>query len=348
MVFIIGDSKSQHVKKYCNFLQCHNTPYVLFSFSERINNPLIVAYDIIRIIVKIYFHSSNSKIVHIHYIGKYAILGFFLSFFGYRVIYTAWGSDILLEQTKFKVWVIRLCLLKSFAVLGDSERIKSRLKSIYKNINYIHYDFGVDPIFLETNFVANYNLPKILMDKITEDVNLFISVRRLENIYNIKLILDSFIALLKSAPNSLLIVMGDGSLFEELTMYSKDYRNNIIFIGAFDEIALVSFLKLSPIVISASASDAGLSTTIAECMAFGSICILSDVADNSLWIEKKYKNLLFSLTKESLLSSMLFALSLEDQEKEEIAISQRYKIINNNDGLASTKNVIKLCYNVEK
>lgn len=345
MVCIIGDKKSPHIIKYCKYLELLNEPYIFYSFSRNINNHYIVFWDIILKFIKISLKKSQINVVHIHYIGKYSILGLALSFMNFKIIYTAWGSDVLLEQNHIKVFFLKLCLNKSYAVLGDSDRIRERLKKISKKINYLHYDFGVDPIFYKKMDISDSNLHRYKFHYEGDDVNIFISVRRLEKIYNIKLIIEAFIDLLFKKPNSILIIMGTGSEYNYLNDYSKNYSNRIFFTGEFNQIDLITVLNFNPIIISASSSDAGLSTTIAECMAYGSLCVLSNVADNHLWIDSSYKKLLFSVNKSELLESMFYALDLNSNQKDELKIKQMRRIRENNDGISSTKKIIELYKN---
>lgn len=345
MVCIIGDKYSPHVIKYCNYLDIIGTDFVLFPFYDDLKNPILVFLDIIYKFIHINLRRKYFNVIHIHYIGKYSFLGYILSLFGFKVMYSAWGSDVLLDQNYFKVLILKRCLKNCFAVLGDSERIKSRLLDISPSVNYIHYDFGVDLVFYNLQDKADVFNSKINLIKISTDHEVFVSVRRLEPIYNISLIIEAFIDLLKMKPNAKLIIMGNGSLFSNLEALIEDYRDNIYFFGEYNKFDLIAVLHLSPVIISASLSDAGLSTSIAECMTFGSICILSNNSDNHLWVPPIHKELLFELNKKDLYRSMIYALNLSKKDKDNIINSQKMNVKKLNNGLESTRNIVNVCYN---
>jgi glycosyltransferase involved in cell wall biosynthesis len=202
----------------------------------------------------------------------------------------------------------------------------------------------VEKKFIERRVDREFRLPNHVVDIIKKNDNVLVSVRNLEKIYRIDLVIDGFRELVKTRKKSVLIVMGHGTLAEELRCKAMDLGEKVIFVGKYQQNQLAHILEFKPIIISAAISDAGLSSTVSECMVWGAICVLSNVADNWLWIERQHDKLLFNSDVESVVDSISYALDLSEDDRSIIMSRQRENLLANNDGLKSTENVVNKCY----
>ena len=242
-------------------------------------------------------------ILHIHSLARYLIplIGtFFMK--SPKLIMSPWGSDIVYSDGK----IINRLLLKIFFrkakyVVSDSYHISEKChkissETVDKTLEIYH---GSDPeIFFPNNKEIDAN-------KVT-----FLSVRLLEEIYNVDVIIKGFAILQNNLSNNghRLIICADGSQKARL----EELANNILqphtfyFTGRLTQSDMRDEIQKCDVVISASKSDGGLSASLGESMMCQKTIIASDTGgENHLWISNGINGFLFDCNKENELAECM-------------------------------------------
>jgi glycosyltransferase involved in cell wall biosynthesis len=195
-------------------------------------------------------------------------------------------------------------------------------------------NFGID-----TNF---FNLKEKIFSK--ENKIKIISTRNHESIYSLGTLLEASKYLKDNGINFSLTIAGYGSETENLVRKTKELglSDFIKFTGRYNYQTLPHLLSKYDFFISTSLSDAGLASSIAEAMACRNIVIVSDSADNKLWITNCVNGFLFRTgSSKSLYKAIISAI---DSKKiwDQISINARKTILERNDITNEMRKMYKL------
>jgi glycosyltransferase involved in cell wall biosynthesis len=239
------------------------------------------------------------NIIHIHSANKYLILSLILFPFYKKIILTIWGSDYIYNQDKFIFKIIFKIILKKIILLTtDANHLAENIieKYNFKKIKIIN--FGLNNYFLKES--KNYNLinnqirQAVILEKKKKNLIIYTN-RSYDKISDIKVILKSFYKLCSVYSNVSLIMTGSGPQFDELININKkkNFIKKIYIFGRVNLPTLAYLYKNAEIYISASRSDAGISSSVCEAMFFGNKCIIADNSDNKLWVKNFHNGFLF-------------------------------------------------------
>lgn len=254
--------------------------------------------------LKILFLALRYKIdlVHIHSIARYGLAAIFLCLFSKKkLILSPWGSDLIYGKNNF-FWylVIKYLIRRSDKIIVDAEHMKNLCISIDEQCEakIEKIMFGIDIDFFKNS-----------IRKESREISFnILSVRNHEDIYNIDKIIEAFSVIYRELDNCKLTIMGYGSNTNSLKQQAQDLslRNNISFTGKLDRDGMLDIINQSDIIISASNSDAGLSSSIGEAMSCEKIVLASaEGGENHLWIEENETGYLFDHNSvDSLVSTM--------------------------------------------
>jgi len=115
---------------------------------------------------------------------------------------------------------------------------------------------------------------------------LLISLRSLEPIYDVETLIRAIPLVLKSVPPAVFVIGGEGSEKEKLVRLAKELgiAPKVSFVGQLTNEQLPEYLNAADLYVSTSLSDGGLAASTAEAMACGLPVIVTDSAENKLWV----------------------------------------------------------------
>jgi len=224
-------------------------------------------------------------LVHIHYLGWHSLWSL-LIFPHRKLILTPWGSDLLTHKSYLQRMWLRFLIKISNFIICDSQRLKNAsIKLGAKRNSFLISMFGIDTnIYKKTRNIFSKN-KKIIIG----------SNRKLEIIYDVKTFILAAKIICKKYKNIDFLIAGNGSLLVSFKEYVKkvNLEKRVTFKGLLNRKEMLDFYNNVDIYISTSLSDGGLSSSIAEAMAFERIVIATNNSDNKKWIKHEKNGYLF-------------------------------------------------------
>ena len=226
-ICFLAASNSIHSHKWINYFadQGHKVIWIslvpaTFNISDNIeyyeftDGILYSIFKLRKLIAKL-----NPDVVHIHYLGYYALLGLFS---GARcIVSTAWGSDIIFKKKSFfEKQIVSRILKKSKYVTCDAYFMRDELKKFNISEEKIHIiNFGIDTKKFNKKEKRDIELLKKfnISDQIT-----IISLRNFETVYDIKTLIYAAKIILNEISSVRFILVGKGYLENELKKLTKD------------------------------------------------------------------------------------------------------------------------------
>ena len=193
----------------------------------------------------------------------------------------SWGWDLLIEARKpIPAWVAKQTIRRSDVLIVDADAVKSVAVELGMPVNRIvQFPWGID---LE-HFSPGES--KIREDLGWGDAFVLLSTRKMESLYGVDIIVDAFLAAARENPNLRLIMLGQGTMKEEIEAHfeTSGMRSRVHFGGqvGFDD--LPAYYRAADVYISASHSD-GSSVSLMEALACGIPALLSDIPGNREWV----------------------------------------------------------------
>ena len=264
--------------------------------------------EITRLIKKI-----QPDIIHAHYISHFGILAALYSrLSGFRpIVLTAWGSDILIDPKGLKKWLVKYALKKADLITCDAENLKETMIELGADSQKIKIVYhGID--------TKKFN-PNQKDEKIRKKLKIFnsptvIGTRGLKPVYDVKSLIKAVPLVLKQVPDAKFVIAGRGSQETELKQLAKSLgvSDSIRFVGFIPQDILPKYFASSDVYVSTSLSDS-FAVSALEAMACGLAPVMTDVADNKIWI-KDGENGFIVPTKnpESLAEKIIYLLENKD------------------------------------
>jgi len=291
---ILGNAQSVHVVKWVKELVKYFDIYVISSTTTHKDIRAIVpeknVFDLdipakedggnVGLIKKIFkvkrlIKKVDPDFVNPHYITSHGFLIALIKKFSsyrFKLIQSAWGSDILVTPFKSSLYynITKFCLNAANLATSDSEYMTKVINDI-SPVKTSTFIFGID------------RLPDIKPED--KDENVFYSNRMLSENYNIDEVIRLFQKISNVNKDARLIISHDGPKRRELEQLIKELQieDKVKFEGFVSLADQISFYKKSQFYISIPASDS-TSVSLIEAMAFGCIPIVSDIPANREWI----------------------------------------------------------------
>ena len=269
-------------------------------------------------------------LIHIHSISKNLFISFFaVIFLKKKVILNPWGSDVFFPNMLVK-YLQRF--IRNNVIFTDSFIIKKKFE---KKNKVFKINFGVDLNFF--NKSNNKSLKK----------KIIFCPRGYDPIYNQFLVLN-FIKNNKDELKKFLFVFSGSIHRQEFIFFKKFIKKNklekiVNLKGNLNKIEYRKYLLNSFLVISASKSDAGLSSSIAEAMSSKCLVLCSNNRDNPYWIKNNLNGFLFKDNDAIDFKKMFFYIvSLPLNKKAKIVIKARRTQENKNNFFLEMSKVEKL------
>lgn len=284
-IIFIAPGNSIHSFKWISYIKKHydgNIYWISFygnDYSIPGVKQILFNRNIKGILTSIFFLKKKTKgVIHIHSLG-FHLLFFFSSLFflSNKIICTPWGSDLIFGKSNFiKKFLLKNIFKSSYLITCDAFFMKETIKKIYhlSNVKIINFGVDTDKFFLQKRKIFKQKTLKLL------------SIRNLEEIYNVECIIKMIEIITRKGLDVKLSIFGDGSSSQKLKrlVTEKSLDNKVSFLGRYSQENLVKILFEHDLYISMARSDAGIASSTAEAMSTGMICLVSDVAENSLWI----------------------------------------------------------------
>ena len=310
-ILFLADARSIHIQRWIDFFsrQGHQVTLISMELSEVKNCETFViptkiesgfwkyfwAVPQIKTIVK----KLNPDIISAHFVPNYGWMGARLKRKPLAV--TSWGSDILVSARKSILHRKRAeyVLRKADLVTSDSNYLTSEIiKLKVPEDKILTYPMGVSSEFLcspRRKTLTNKNVFKV------------ISLRQLEPLYNISLLIEAIPHCLKETDQQIeFLVGGEGSQKNVLVQLVKKAKgeDKVSFLGKLSQSELLRQLRNSDIYVSTSFSDS-TSVSLLEAMACQLIPIVTDIPGNREWIKDGENGFLVPVDKPEVLADRI-------------------------------------------
>lgn len=218
-------------------------------------------------------------------VGSYLVTYGFLAALAntYPLLQIAWGSDILVEPYRNKVFarMVRFALQKANMVLVDSLAGK---KSAIR-LGCIEDQVLVAPVGIDTATFRPRD-GSLVRTHLGWDKNVVVTCTRdHEPVYGIEYLINAIPHVLDVCPNARFLFLSAGSLTAKFKQMAAelDIGNAVKFMGMVQNQAVAEYLAASDIYVSPALSD-GTSVALMEAMACGLPVLVTDWTTNMEWV----------------------------------------------------------------
>lgn len=209
------------------------------------------------------------------------LLGIFFSkFFDIPLIAEWRGSDLLLKNSRWRIFIKKLILDKSTINIVRSKEMFNKASKLVPNTNIkILPGKGVDI----NKFKPDHSLKENKNKKIK-----ILFVGRLHQIKGLNYLIKAFSYLNQKYASSRLIIVGDGEIKDDLIVLArkKGCLDDVEFVGEVNHDRLHKYYQKSDIFVLPSLSE-GLSNVLMEAMACGLPVVTTNVGGNPELIKDK-------------------------------------------------------------
>lgn len=279
----VAPLNSIHSQKWLNELSDIYVEWLSLYKTDGASNAFKFFIDAMCLIGYSFFKVNRRDFIHCQSLGWHSICGWLLSkLLNLPCIVTCWGSDVVFlnNSSLVKRW-LKIRILNDPEVLFtvDAKHMAERLCNIgVDEVRVFTIRFGIEEV--------GFRKVRRRVDEIKQGLSL-VSVRNLENIYDVELIANATASLVSQGIPVSLTIAGDGSLASNLQEQFKSC-DFITFSGRYDRAKLAELILSHDVMISASWSDAGLSASIGEFMLAGVPVLASKSGENEDWLSDEY------------------------------------------------------------
>ncbi len=201
------------------------------------------------------------------------------------LVTVSWGTDVLVDADRD-----RLCghaseraLNSSALAFGDCRAVREAIKlhSALTDEAIITFPWGIDLEKYRPSTPAHPLRGQLGWTA----CEVFISTRAWEPVYAIDVLLDAFAEVRRSRPGARLLLLGDGSLREELNaqIARLGLSKAVHAAGRVSQDDMAGLFTMSDVYVSSALSD-GTSVSLLEAMACGLPAVVSDSYGNLEWV----------------------------------------------------------------
>lgn len=264
-------------------------------------------------------------------------------------IVMSWGADILLDAHKNTLWnwITRYTLSQSDWLVCDSDAVRASAQRLvpYENGRIVQFPWGVE-LQKYTPGDDETGLRKRLG---WEQAYVIISTRSWENVYGIDVLLAAFTQAQKKRRNLRLLLIGDGSLANDVDEYISEYNLERVVhcTGRISQEHLINYFRAANVYVSCSYSD-GSSISLLEAMAAGLAVVVSDISGNREWVQPGVNGWLESTDDAAgFAEAILCSAALEAHELHEIGRTNRNLVENHADWSTNSDQLLMLYEYIE-
>lgn len=273
-------------------------------------------------------------------IGNYLLTyGFYVALAHYHpLLQIAWGSDVLIDPTKNRVYrqIVKYSLKHADLVTVDCEIGKKAIVKLgYPAENIVVVPCGVD--FNKFNLQVNGENIRKKLD--WQDNHIAVCTRQHRPVYGMEYLIKSIPHVIKREPTVRFLLIGSGPLTDDLKQLVNNLKieKYVKFTGMIPNEELPKYLAASDIYVSSSLSD-GTSVCLLEAMALGLPVVVTNVDANLEWITNGENGLVVPKKNPDALAKAICML-LEDDNLRKTFGRRNYKIAKDR---ASWKEYVKI------
>lgn len=295
----IANSASSHTKKWADYfvslghevhvishsnvdipgVQVHYINYSLKNFPFK-------AFKVHRKIREI-----NPDILHAHQAntcGLYAATSK-----GYDFILSTWGSDVLVgpERSFILKKIAQYDLKRASFITSDSYHMSEKIIELGGNKDRIYtFPMGIEDEYIKEKHVFN----------VSDDSLKIISIRRLEKMFRVDVIIRGFHEALKERPNMFLTIAADGSEMDSLIelVDKLEIREKVKFRGSYKPHEVGKLLSENDVFVSIPQSDS-TSVSLLESMYCGLFPVVCGLPANKEWVRNGENGLVIDQVNEA-------------------------------------------------
>ena len=310
-VFSLRNSESDWWKEKNISVFCAGTANTKFSSTSFSKISYLKVIPQLKNIIK----KFQPDILHAHYATSYGMIGARTNF--HPFIISAWGSDVMDFPNKsfLHKLILKKILSKADEILATSPTIEKYIKLII-NRNIVITPFGVDTeVFKPTKVKSLFNENDIVIG----------TIKSLEKVYCIDILIKSFAKIKNKYNNSKLLIVGEGTQRKELELYAMDVgitEKEIYFAGKIDHTEIPSFHNMIDIFVNISEYES-FGVSVLEAMACEKPVIVTNTGGLSEIVENDSLGLKIPIRDVDALVSKLKVLLDDNLIRETIGIKAR-------------------------
>ncbi len=199
------------------------------------------------------------------------------------VLTMSWGSDLLVsaDSNPINRWITSYTLSHSAGLVGDCQPVKEKA---------LAFGMQEEDIFLFPWGIDLKKFSPAATSEIREKLGwqnqfVILSNRSWESLYGVDTVLKAFINASKHVPEFRLLLLGTGSMREQIAQLidTSGVRDRVHIAGQISNDQLAEYYHASDLYISASYSD-GSSVSLMEALACGLPALVSDIPGNREWV----------------------------------------------------------------
>jgi glycosyltransferase involved in cell wall biosynthesis len=289
-ILLLADTYSEHTEKWALGLAEKGIQVGLFSFNkasyEWYSHPNITVFfepekkinaessltklaylKYVAVLKKIIRH-FQPDVLHAHYATSYGLVGALSNF--HPFIISSWGTDVMKFPNKNFVAksILKYNFNKADALCATSGTVKEYiLQVVSKEVTVV--PFGID--------VKKFSSKKV--DSLFKSGDFVVgSIKPLESLYNIDILINSFAVLNKDYPALKLLIVGEGTAESELKALVKKLKieENVIFTGRIPFHEIPDYYNMIHVLVNISEYES-FGVSVIEAMACGKPVVVSNV-----------------------------------------------------------------------
>ena len=276
------------------------------------------------------FQKIAADVAHVHYLNDMALISL-LS--GVRpIVLTAWGSDIV--DSPEKSWIrkkaVKYMVRRADLMTCDADHMKRRIVQFGANPEKVQVIFfGTDV----RQFQPGRRALELRKQLAPDGSLLVISIRNLEPIYDVETLIRAIPIVRARFPNAMVLIAGSGSQAGFLCHLAEKLgiMNNVRFVGPLSQEELPVYLASSDVYVSTALSDGGIAASTAEAMASRLPVVITDVGNNSQWVEDDLHGFLVPPRSPEILAEKLMSLLRDQRLRARMGIAGREVIVERNN-----------------
>lgn len=240
----------------------------------------------------------------------------------------SWGSDILVDSMRdeFWMWMTRYTLRRADMLLSDCREVSDAAIQLgnFDVARIVQFPWGVD-----THCFRSGSDTLLLRQRLGwGDSVIVLCTRSWEPNYGVMELLDAFCLARRKMPRLRLVLVGSGSLKDDVERFVREQRlaEAVLLAGAVAPEQLPEYLRAADVYASCAYSD-GTSISLLEAMATGLPVLATDRASNREWVVGPDHGLLAPFGDTASIASALLELaSLSAERRRNIAVCNRATI----------------------
>ncbi len=260
-------------------------------------------------------------ILHAHYASSYGVLGRLCKY--HPFILSVWGSDILEfpKRSFFHKYLFRRTVLKADILMATSRLMKDELQS-YTQKKVLLTPFGVD--------IEKFRPSE--KEKTGTEVRIG-TVKALEEVYGIDILIRAFALALKKAPGTLkLEIVGEGSREQEYrSLVNKEgIADSVTFLGRLSSAAVQEKLRSFDVFVAVSRRES-FGVAVLEASASALPVIVSNIGGLSEVVSENETALVVPSEDPSSLSEAILKLANDPSLRKRLGDAGRSFVVRNFD-----------------